>query len=115
MLPRPPMWLITHLVSCSERPLTIRTKNWMSGVQRTSNVKLGIASDFNIAARAKDAFRRSLPYSSPPLKTDQEFIALKAKPRPVILIQPPDPSLLAVKKGNYGGKVVRHPCPVVLV
>ena len=28
------------------------------------DVKLGIASDFNIETGAKDAFRRSLPYSS---------------------------------------------------
>lgn len=82
---------------------------------KTLDVKLGTASDFNIETGAKDAFRRSLPYSSPPLKTDEEFIALKAKPRPVILVQPPDPALLAVKKGNYGGKVVRHLCPVALV
>ena len=79
------------------------------------DVKLGIASDFNITTGVADAFRRSLPLSSPPLKTDEEFIALKAKPRPVILIQPPDPALLAIKKAGYSGKVVRHLCPVVLV
>jgi hypothetical protein len=33
----------------------------------------------------------------------------------VILIQPPDPALLAVKKARYAGKVVRHLCPVLLV
>ena len=69
---------------------------------------------FNIKTGVADAFRRSLPFSSPPLKTN-EFIALKAKPRPVILIQPPDPALLAVKKAGYSGKVVRHLCPVVIV
>jgi hypothetical protein len=40
---------------------------------------------------------------------------LKAKPRPVILVQPPDPALLAVKKSGYAGRVVRRLCPVVLV
>jgi len=76
--------------------------------------KLGLASDFNIIA-AGDAFRRSPPYAVPPLKTNEEFIALKAKPRPVILIQPPDPVLLKIKKGGYSGKIVRHLCPVALV
>ncbi len=79
------------------------------------DVRLGIASDFNVTTAGQDAFRRSLPYSSPPLKTNEEFIAIKAKPRPVILIQPPDPSLLEVKKVGYAGKVVRHLCPVAVV
>jgi hypothetical protein len=51
------------------------------------DAKLGLASDFSITT-AGDAFRRSQPYSVPPLKTNEEFITLKAKPRPVILIQP---------------------------
>jgi hypothetical protein len=79
------------------------------------DVKLGIATNFNITGAGQDAFRRALPYSNPPLKTNEEFIALKAKPRPVILIQPPDPELTKVKKAGYAGKVVRHLCPVVLV
>jgi hypothetical protein len=82
---------------------------------RNLDAKLGVASDFNITTAGADAFRKLSPYSSPALKTDEEFIALKAKPRPVILIQPPDPALLAVKKGGYSGKVARHLCPVVLV
>ncbi len=82
---------------------------------RNLDVKLGIASDFNLTTAGRDAFCRSLPFSSPPLKTNEEFIGLKAKPRPVILIQPPDPALLAVKKAGYAGTVVRHLCPVLLV
>jgi hypothetical protein len=62
-----------------------------------------------------DAFRRALPYSSPPLKSDEEFIALRAKRRPVILVQPPDPALREVKSTGYAGKVVRHLCPVALI
>jgi hypothetical protein len=78
------------------------------------DARLGIASDFKVIT-AEDAFRRPTPYSSPPLKTNEEFIALKAKVRPVILIQPPDPALLEVKTSGYSGKVVRHLCPVALV
>ena len=78
------------------------------------DAKLGAASNFNITT-AGDAFQRPMPYSSPPLRTNEEFIALKAKVRPVILIQPPDPSLLQIKTGGYSGKVVRHLCPVALI
>lgn len=79
------------------------------------DVKIGTARDFNIQASAADSFSRPLPYTDPVLETNEEFIAIKAKPRPVILLQPPDPSLLAIKKGHYPAKIVRHLCPVVLV
>jgi hypothetical protein len=81
---------------------------------KSLDAKLGIATDFQITT-ANDVFRRPLPYSVPRLKTNEEFIALKAKCRPVILVQPPDPSLLQIKKSGYSGKVVRHLCPVALV
>jgi hypothetical protein len=82
---------------------------------KTLDATLGIASDFNIITAGNDAFRRLAPYSSPPLKSNEEFIALKAKPRPVILLQPPDPSLLEIKTAGYSAKVVRHLCPVALI
>lgn len=74
-----------------------------------------MARDFNIQASVSDSFRRALPYTDPVLETNEEFIAIKAKPRPVILLQPPDPSLVIIKKGTYPAKIVRHLCPVVLV
>jgi hypothetical protein len=77
--------------------------------------KLGTAKDFNIKTAGSDFFHRSLPYTNPVLATNEEFIAIKAKRRPVILLQPPDPALLAVKKGGSSGKIVRHLCPVALV
>lgn len=77
--------------------------------------RLGTARDFNIQPSVADSFRRALPYTDPVLETNEEFIAIRAKPRPVILLQPPDPSLVAVKKGSYPAKIVRHLCPVVLV
>jgi hypothetical protein len=73
-----------------------------------------LASDFAITTPG-DAFQRPTPYSVPPLKSNEEFIALKAKPRPVILIQPPDPGLLLIKAGGYSAKIVRHLCPVALL
>ncbi len=77
--------------------------------------QLHIASNFNIATNPPDAFRKILPYSYPPLKTEEEFIALKAKKRPVVLIQPPDPSLAQVPKVSMGIKVERHLCVVAPV
>jgi hypothetical protein len=82
---------------------------------RDFDPKLGIAKDFNIQTSGADCFSRSLPYTNPVLETNEEFIAIKAKPRPVVLLQPPDPSLLAIQKGIYPAKIVRHLCPVVLV
>lgn len=71
-----------------------------------------IATNFNITTAATDAFSRELPYSNPPLETTEEFIALKAKKRPVILIQPPDPALSEVPKVSMGIKLERHLCVV---
>lgn len=82
---------------------------------RNLDVRLGTARDFNIQASVADCFRRALPYTDPVLETNEEFIAIKAKPRPVILLQPPDPSLLGIKKGTYPAKIARHLCPVVLI
>lgn len=82
---------------------------------KTVDPKLGLASDFNIQTARADAFKRGFPYSSPPLRTNEEFLAIKGKPRPVILTQPPDPSLLKLQKGPHGGRIVRHLCPVALV
>jgi hypothetical protein len=77
--------------------------------------RLHVAKNFNIKTSLTDAFKKALPYSIPPLGTDEEFIALKAKPRPVILIQPPDDSLEQVKAVSMGMKLVRHLCVVAPV
>jgi hypothetical protein len=74
--------------------------------------KLHTATDFNIKTTVPDAFRRTVPYTNPYLATNEEFIALRAKKRPVILIQPPDPSLIEVKGVSKGIKLDRHLCVV---
>lgn len=76
--------------------------------------KLNVASDFNLDV-PKDAFARQLPYSAPPLATNEEFLGIKAKKRPVILIQPPDPKLATVPSVRGGGKLVRNIAPVGLL
>jgi len=75
---------------------------------------LSIASDFNLEV-PKDAFARQLPYSAPPLATNEEFLGIKAKKRPVILVQPPDPKLATVPPIRGGAKLVRNIAPVGLL
>ena len=74
--------------------------------------KLHTAKNFQITPAPADAFKRSLPYTFPPLMNNEEFIALKAKIRPVVLLQPPDPSLHTVGKSTGDMKIVRHLCVV---
>jgi hypothetical protein len=74
--------------------------------------KLHTAKNFQITTAPGDAFRRALPYTFPPLKSNEEFLALKAKRRPVVLLQPPDPSLRTVGKSTGDMKIVRHLCVV---
>ena len=74
--------------------------------------QLHTATNFNIKSGLQDAFKRNLPYTNPHLQTDEEFIALRAKKRPVVLIQPPDHSLKEVKNVSMGMKLARHLCVV---
>jgi hypothetical protein len=45
-----------------------------------------IASQFLIAPARQDAFKRGLPLHAPKLETNEEFIVIRAKVRPVVLI-----------------------------
>jgi hypothetical protein len=55
------------------------------------------ATDFRIAAASQDAFARAVPLHSPKLETNEEFVVMKAKRRPVIVVSPapPDPGIPA--------------------
>jgi hypothetical protein len=46
-----------------------------------------IASQFGITAARQDAFKRGLPLHAPRLETNEEFVVIRAKIRPVVLIQ----------------------------
>src|SRR5262249_46606556 len=76
--------------------------------------KLGLAKNFNIKSGQPDAFSRSLALTNPHLATDEEFLALRAKKRPVLLIKPPDPELLKISKGPFSGQIVRNLATVAL-
>lgn len=78
------------------------------------DAKIGTASDFNLAT-PKDIFSRKTTLSFPPLASNEEFIGIKAKPRPVVLIQPPDPKLSTIPPVQGGGKLARNLAPVGLL
>ena len=70
-----------------------------------------IASQFQIVAAGKDAFRRGIPLASPKLETNEEFLVIRAKLRPVVLVMPEIPSF-GVDNRGYRGRVQRHLCLV---
>jgi hypothetical protein len=69
------------------------------------------ASQFHIEAAGKDAFRRGIPLASPKLETNEEFLVVRAKVRPVMLVMPETPSF-GIDNRGYRGKVQRHLCLV---
>jgi hypothetical protein len=70
-----------------------------------------IASQFQILPAGKDAFRRGFPLASPKLETNEEFLVVRAKRRPVVLVMPETPPF-GVDNRGYRGKVQRHLCLV---
>jgi len=72
------------------------------------------ASKFQQESAGKDAFKRSIPLHSPKLETNEEFIVIRAKIRPVLLIQPELP-IPASESQGYRGKVHRRRCTIAQV
>jgi hypothetical protein len=70
-----------------------------------------IASQFQIVAAGQDAFRRAIPLASPKLETNEEFLVVRAKTRPVVLVMP-ETSPFGVNNQGYRGRVQRHRCLV---
>jgi hypothetical protein len=66
-----------------------------------------IASQFRIAPAGQDAFRRTLPLHQPKLETNEEFIVVRAKRRPVVLIQDELP-LAGIDNRGFRGKIQRR-------
>ena len=65
------------------------------------------ATQFRITAAGQDAFKRSLPLHSPKLETNEEFVVVRAKIRPVVLIQAELP-LAGVENRGFRGRVQRR-------
>src|SRR5882724_7144157 len=66
---------------------------------RLSGPTKTIAEEFRIEPAGADAFNRSLPLGAPPLKAFEEFLVIRAKRRPVVLLQPENPLLTELNKG----------------
>src|SRR5208283_2240016 len=79
---------------------------WRPVLDSTEPTKT-IASQFRITAAGKDAFNRSLLLHVPRLETNEEFIVVRAKTRPVVLIQTELP-LAGVDNRGFRGRVQRH-------
>jgi len=70
-----------------------------------------IATQFQITAAGQDAFKRPIPLASPKLETNEEFLVVRAKTRPVVLLMPETPSF-GIDNRGYRGRVQRHLCLV---
>jgi hypothetical protein len=73
-----------------------------------------IASAFRITPAGQDAFRRNLPLHTPRLETNEEFLVIRAKRRPVLLVQP-EISLAGIDNRGYRGRIERRRCLVAQV
>lgn len=73
-----------------------------------------LATTFRIESAGQDAFRRSYPLANPSLKSEEEFLVIRAKRRPVILIQN-EPPLSGVDNRGFSGKFHRKRCLVAQV
>lgn len=73
-----------------------------------------LASKFQIEAAGKDAFNRSLPLAVPKLETKEEFLVVRAKIRPVVIIQPEMP-ISGTDNRGYSGRIHRSRCTVAQV
>jgi len=66
---------------------------------------------FKIENAPGDAFNRSFPLYIPPLESHEEFVVVKAKRRPVIILNPAPPHP-GINDMRQGGKVYRPICTV---
>lgn len=65
------------------------------------------ASHFRITSAGADSFRRAIPLHVPKLETNEEFIVVKAKRRPVILAQTELP-LSGIDNRGFRGRIQRR-------
>lgn len=72
------------------------------------------ATNFQIVPAGQDAFKRIIPLAAPKLETNEEFLVVRAKRLPVVLVMPETPPL-GVDNRGYRGKVQRHLCLVAQI
>lgn len=66
-----------------------------------------LARAFEQQSAKDDAFDRGYPLSSPKLESSEEFLVIRAKIRPVVLLQPESPLLNDLNKG-FRANLQRH-------
>jgi hypothetical protein len=69
------------------------------------------ASHFQIVNAGADAFNRGFPLHTPPLRIREEFVVIRAKRRPVVLVQSVPPIAGGENRG-YKGRFARPLCLV---
>jgi hypothetical protein len=69
------------------------------------------ASHFRIVPAGADSFKRGYPLHDPPIRSREEFIVIKAKRRPVILVQS-EPPIHGGENRNYKARFSRPLCLV---
>ncbi len=74
---------------------------WRPSSMDTSST---IATNFNIRTEVSDRFNRTTPLSSPRLASNEEFLVVRAKRRPSIIITLPPPKI-NIKDIRGGGKI----------
>jgi hypothetical protein len=79
-------------------------------VAKPSAPAKSIASEFQLVSAPGDSFARQYPLEAPKLATNEEFIAIRAKKRPIVLLHVPSTSLAGVSNKGFSGKVVRNLC-----
>ncbi len=73
-----------------------------------------IAKAFQIYSGREDAFSKRIPLGAPKLETNEEFLVVRAKIRPVIVVVPEMP-FAEVDNTGFRGRVYRRRCLVAQV
>jgi len=73
-----------------------------------------MASAFRITPAGQDAFSRTIPLASPKLETNEEFLVIRAKKRPVVLLMP-EPPPIGIPAHGFQGRMQRRLCGVAQI
>ena len=73
-----------------------------------------LAKEFQLQAAGGDEFNRRIPLHAPKLETNEEFVVVRAKKRPVILMQPASSLDISDNKG-FRGRWQRKRCLVAQI
>ena len=98
--------LLLWPVLLDPHPVYVRKPRTMAARNRSRRADSHNCDQLSHTPAGKDAFRRSLPLAVPKLETNEELVVVRAKKRPVMLIQP-EAADMAVNNRGYRGRVQR--------